>query len=64
MTDKKTFEATAMGDVIHFEASNQAEADQMLTAMCGHLPSGMVTWKELDSLPDGAEYAADMRGLA
>lgn len=57
----KTFEATAMGDVIHFKANDLDDAKSQLTAMTGGLPDDLVTWAELDALPDGCEYAADFR---
>jgi hypothetical protein len=57
----KTFEARAMGDVMHFLAPDLEDAKQQLDAMCGPLPDGLVNWREVKALPDGDEYAADMR---
>lgn len=57
----KIYEATAMGDTIHFSATDLEDAKDQLRAMCGDIPSFMVRWQELPELPDGYEYAADMR---
>lgn len=57
----KIFQCSAMGDSMCFEARSLDEAKDMLTAMCGEIPDDMVTWAELDSLPDGEVFAADMR---
>ncbi len=61
--EKKTFQCNAMGDSMCFSAESLDEAKAQLTALCGDLPPGMVKWRELDALPDGEEYAADLRGL-
>lgn len=58
---KQIFRAKAMGDTIHFEATSQEDAQEQLTAMCGPIPSGMVSWAIVDSVPEGDEIAADMR---
>lgn len=57
----KTFEVNAMGDSMHFAATDLDDAKEQLTAMCGPLPKGLVMWRELEGLPPGCEYAADMR---
>lgn len=59
----KTFRCHAMGDAMCFAAKDLEEAKEQLTAMCGELPHGLVQWEEIPSLPEGEEYAADMRGL-
>lgn len=59
----KTFQCNAMGDSMCFAAENLDEAKAQLTALCGDLPANMVKWQVLDCLPDGEEYAADLRGL-
>lgn len=57
----KTFEVSAMGDVMHFAAPNIDDAKAQLTAMCGPLPENLCRWREIESLPAGAEYTADFR---
>lgn len=57
----KTFQCNAMGDSMCFAASSLEEAKEMLEALTGPLPKGLVKWRELDGLPEGEEYAADLR---
>jgi hypothetical protein len=57
----KTYHVHAAGDDIYFCALNQADAEAQLTALCGPIPSSLLIWKEIDALPDGEEYAADVR---
>lgn len=57
----KTFQCSAMGDSMCFAADSLEDAKEQFTALCGEVPAGMVNWKELPGLPDGEEYAADLR---
>jgi hypothetical protein len=60
-SNARVFQCNAMGDSMCFNAASLDEAKDMLRALCGELPPGMVRWRELDALPDGEEFAADMR---
>lgn len=57
----KTFQCNAMGDSMCFAAETLDDAKDQLLALCGPIPEIMVKWKELPRLPDGEEYAADVR---
>ena len=59
----KTFQCIAMGDSMCFAATSLADAKEQLAALCGELPEQLVAWRVLESLPEGEEYAADMRGF-
>lgn len=52
----KFFKAEAEGDVIYFHATSIEDAEDQLAEKIGQIPDSLVTWTELDSLPDGAEY--------
>lgn len=57
----KTFQCSAMGDSMCFAADSLEDAKEQFTALCGEVPEGMVSWRQLSGLPDGEEYAADLR---
>lgn len=57
----KTFQCNAMGDSMCFQAPDLADAKEQLAALCGQFPDGLVSWQELSKLPEGEEYAADVR---
>lgn len=57
----KTYHVHAAGDDLYFRAPDQADAEAQLTALCGAIPPSLLIWKELSALPEGEEYAADVR---
>ena len=57
----KTFKVSAMGDVMYFKAEDQGAAKDQLAALCGEIPASLLRWQEIECLPDGEEYAADLR---
>ena len=57
----KTYKVSAMGDVMYFKASDQSDASAQLAALCGDIPTALLQWQEVAELPDGEEYAADVR---
>lgn len=58
---KKTFKVEAEGDTLYFGASDLDDAKAQFTALMGDVPESLLTWSEEDALPDGEEYAADVR---
>ena len=59
ITVSKTFKVSAMGDQLYFEADTLDEAKQkMKELLFGLAPDAMLTWSEVDSLPEGEEYVA------
>lgn len=57
----KTYKVSAMGDVMYFKADNQSDASDQLSALCGDIPASLLKWQEVEGLPDGEEYAVDLR---
>lgn len=53
----KIFECSAMGDTMYFDCDTLDQAKARLRSLCGDMPDGMVKWREVDSLPDGEEFA-------
>lgn len=51
----KYFKAEAEGDTIYFEAESQDDAKAQMAEKVGPIPDGIVTWTELDALPEDAE---------
>jgi hypothetical protein len=55
----KIFKAEAEGDTIYVEAEDLDLAKNKFTAVMGEMPEGLVTWSEVDSLPEGEELMAE-----
>lgn len=51
----KIFKVTAEDDRLFFGAETQAEAEQKFTAMMGPVPAEMLSWQEVQELPEGEE---------
>lgn len=53
----KIFKCEAQDDVLYFEAVNLSEAKQRLhdDPMMGDIPEELLTWTEIDKLPEGEE---------
>lgn len=47
------FKVDAEGDTLYIEAETQVDAALQLTQKVGPIPASMLTWTEVDALPDG-----------
>ena len=45
----------AQGDTIYFEETTIDEAEEKFRELFGNVPKKLVTWTEIDKLPDGEE---------
>jgi hypothetical protein len=52
---EKIFKAEADGDTLYFGAETLEQAEGKLTETWGPIPESMVTWTEVDVLPEGEE---------
>ena len=53
----KTYKCEAMGDVVYIQADDLLSAKARFTEVMGDdVPESMLTWSEVESLPDGEEY--------
>jgi hypothetical protein len=49
---KQIFKAEAEGDTVYLEAENSTEAYNVLVSKLGPIPRSMVTFTEVNALPD------------
>lgn len=54
---QKIFKAEAEGDTMYFGAEDLQGARDQFHKLIGDVPSGIVTWSEVDELPEGEELA-------
>jgi hypothetical protein len=52
----KIFKCEAEGDVVYVQAKNLWTAQDRFTSFMGEVPSGLLTWTEVDKLPKGEEF--------
>lgn len=51
----KIFKVEAEGDTLYIQAESQKAARKQLHDKIGYVPDGMLTWSEVESLPEGQE---------
>jgi hypothetical protein len=52
----KIFKVTAEGDTLYIKAKNLRTAQDKFTSVMGEVPSGLLSWSEVDKLPKGEEF--------
>lgn len=56
MSDKRIFKVEAEGDVLYFAAENLEDAKRQFAAMLGPVPAVLLTWTEIEELPDDEDF--------
>lgn len=49
------FMCEAQGDVVYLKASSEQAANMLLVQHFGEIPASLLTWTEVEALPEGAE---------
>ena len=52
----KIWKCSGQGDTLYIQARTQALAKARLFEMMGEIPESLLTWEEVDALPDGEEF--------
>ena len=51
------YKVEAQGDVLYFQAGDLAHAKEAFREMMGEVPESLLTWTQIDKLPDGEVFA-------
>jgi hypothetical protein len=52
----KIFKVEAEGDTLYIQAKTLRAAQDKFTSVMGDVPSGLLSWSEVGSLPEGEEF--------
>jgi hypothetical protein len=50
-----TFKVEAQGDTIYIQAPTKADAELKFVEAFGKVPKKLLTWTQIDAIPDGEE---------
>lgn len=56
---KRIWQVGAENDCVYIEAGDRLEADRIFRANMGDVPTAMLTWTEIDAIPEGEEALPD-----